>query len=211
VRPVEAIDEGYFVPTIPYAVGKPPRWALRSRRIRAERGRGLSLVPGAVRTAKDLMRAHYMQYQQVATDYEPQGRPITRSQMELVARAHVGEERLLLLNDLACDGAPCEQQEDRATPTSPYHERRARDGGVPHGALMIELVDAVIDAAADPRPARARLVAAAGRGSVVEVGAVLGMFHWNDRVADATGAPLDEFHRTTVSSSARRWEWSGDE
>jgi len=70
-----------------------------------------------------------------------------------------------------------------------------RDGGVPHGALMIELVDAVIDAAADPAPARARLVAAAGPGLVVEVGAVLGMFHWNDRVADATGAPLDEFHQ----------------
>jgi hypothetical protein len=70
-----------------------------------------------------------------------------------------------------------------------------RDGGVLHGALMIELVDAVIDASADPAPARARLVAAAGPGLVVEVGAVLGMFHWNDRVADATGAPLDELHQ----------------
>ena len=69
-----------------------------------------------------------------------------------------------------------------------------RDGGVLHGALMIALVDAVIDASADPAPARARLVAAAGPGLVVEVGAVLGMFHWNDRVADAMGAPLDEFH-----------------
>jgi hypothetical protein len=47
--------------------------------------RGLSLVPDALRTAKDLMLAHYVQYQQVATDYEPEGRPISRSQMELVA------------------------------------------------------------------------------------------------------------------------------
>jgi hypothetical protein len=69
-----------------------------------------------------------------------------------------------------------------------------RDGGVEHGALMIELVDAVIDESADPAPVRARLVAAAGPGIVAEVGAVLGMFHWNDRVADATGVPLDEFH-----------------
>jgi hypothetical protein len=69
----------------------------------------------------------------------------------------------------------------------------ASDGGVSHGALLIELVDAVIDANADPAPARARLVAAAGEGLLVEAGAVLGMFHWNDRVADATGAPLDDF------------------
>jgi hypothetical protein len=67
------------------------------------------------------------------------------------------------------------------------------DGGVTHGALLIELVDAVIDASADPAPARARLVAAAGPGLLVEAAAVLGMFHWNDRVADATGAPLDDF------------------
>ena len=69
----------------------------------------------------------------------------------------------------------------------------ASDGGVTHGALLIELVDAVVDPIADPAPARARLVAAAGPGLLVEAAAVLGMFHWNDRVADATGAPLDEF------------------
>ena len=31
------------------------------------------------------MLAHYVQYEQVVTDYEPPGRPISRSQMELVA------------------------------------------------------------------------------------------------------------------------------
>jgi hypothetical protein len=68
----------------------------------------------------------------------------------------------------------------------------ASDGGVEHGALLIELVDAVIDEAADPAPARRRLVAAAGPGLLVEAGAVLGMFHLNDRVADAMGAPMDD-------------------
>jgi hypothetical protein len=70
----------------------------------------------------------------------------------------------------------------------------ARDGGVEHGALLIELVDAVIDETCDPAPARRRLIEAAGPGLLVEAGAVLGMFHLNDRVADATGAPLDDFH-----------------
>src|SRR5688572_28390231 len=69
----------------------------------------------------------------------------------------------------------------------------ASDGGVAHGALLIELVDAVVYPNADPAPARARLVAAAGPGLLVEAAAVLAMFHWNDRVADATGAPLDDF------------------
>jgi hypothetical protein len=68
---------------------------------------------------------------------------------------------------------------------------RASDGGVAHGALLIELVDAVLDPRADPAPARARLVAAAGPGLLVEAAAVLGIFHLNDRVADALGAPLD--------------------
>src|SRR5947208_2181272 len=68
----------------------------------------------------------------------------------------------------------------------------ATDGGVEHGKLLLELVDAVIDETADPTEARRRLVDAAGPGLLVEAGAVLGMFHLNDRVADALGAPLDE-------------------
>src|SRR5262245_29143739 len=69
----------------------------------------------------------------------------------------------------------------------------ASDGGVEHGKLILELVDAVMDEAMDPTGARQRLVEAAGPGLLVETGAVLGMFHLNDRVADAMGAPLDEF------------------
>src|SRR5437773_2236490 len=69
---------------------------------------------------------------------------------------------------------------------------QASDGGVEHGALLIELVDAVVDGRADPAPARRRLVAAAGPGLLVEAAAVLAMFHLNDRVADAIGAPLDD-------------------
>ena len=69
----------------------------------------------------------------------------------------------------------------------------ASDGGVEHGKLLLELVDAVMDEDADPSEPRRRLVEAAGPGLLVEAGAVLGMFHLNDRVADAMGAPLDEF------------------
>ncbi len=83
-RPSEAVDEGYFVPTIPYAVGQELGLYDVAPFI-PNVGRGLSLVPDAVRSARDLMVAHYMKYEQVATDWEPRGRPISRSQMELVA------------------------------------------------------------------------------------------------------------------------------
>ena len=86
VRPSEAVDEGYFVPTIPYAVGQLPELGLyEPNAFIPNVGRGLSLVPDAVRSARDLMLAHYMKYEQVVTDWEPRDRPITRSQMELVA------------------------------------------------------------------------------------------------------------------------------
>jgi hypothetical protein len=85
-RPAEAIDEGYFVPTIPYAIGSRPELDLYDANAFVPNvGRGLSLVPAAVRTARDLMAAHYMTYGQVATDYTPPDRPIDRSQIELVA------------------------------------------------------------------------------------------------------------------------------
>jgi len=68
------------------------------------------------------------------------------------------------------------------------------DGGIEHGRLIIDLVDAVLDEPdGDPSAARERLKEAAGAGLVVEAGAVLGIFHLNDRVADACGVPLDEF------------------
>ena len=68
------------------------------------------------------------------------------------------------------------------------------DGGVLHGRLLCELVDAVIDPSADPAPARRRPRDPARPGRRVEAGAGRGGLHWNDRVADATGAPLDDFH-----------------
>ena len=86
VRPTEAIDEGFFVATIPYAVGSRPEHGLYDANACVPNvGRGLSLVPAALRTARDLMESHYMTYAQVVTDWEPSDRPIDRSQIELVA------------------------------------------------------------------------------------------------------------------------------
>ena len=40
---------------------------------------------------------------------------------------------------------------------------------------------------------RQRFLDAMGRDAVVDTAAVIAMFHLNDRIADATGAPIDEF------------------
>lgn len=67
------------------------------------------------------------------------------------------------------------------------------DGGVAHGAALVAFVDAVMGDD-DARLARARgeLLAALGPEAFVDACAVIGAFNVVDRVADATGIPLDD-------------------
>ncbi len=70
---------------------------------------------------------------------------------------------------------------------------RRGDGGVLHGAQLLAFTDAVMRA--DPAAAsreRAALRTRIGDEAFVEVCAVIGFFNIVDRVADATGIPLDE-------------------
>ena len=67
-----------------------------------------------------------------------------------------------------------------------------RGSGVPHGDAIVRLVDAALgdddDAVA---AARAELTRAMGKEALVDAAAVLGTFTMQNRVADATGLPLD--------------------
>jgi alkylhydroperoxidase family enzyme len=85
-RPACAKDDGAFAPTISADDGVRPEIGLyEPEAFTPNVGRGLSLVPEATRTAQVLMRAHYMPYHLVVTDFEPSERAIDRTQMELVA------------------------------------------------------------------------------------------------------------------------------
>jgi hypothetical protein len=66
------------------------------------------------------------------------------------------------------------------------------DGGVPHGRLLVEFAEAVLgeDEAALSR-VRAALHAAIGPAGLVDAAGVVGLFNAIDRVADATGIPLE--------------------
>ena len=66
------------------------------------------------------------------------------------------------------------------------------DGGVPHGRLLVEFAEAVLgeDEVALTR-ARAALSEAIGPAGLVDAAAVVGLFNAIDRVADATGIPLE--------------------
>lgn len=67
------------------------------------------------------------------------------------------------------------------------------DGGVAHGALLVRFTEAVIrgDDAALERE-RAALRAVLSPEAFVDTAAVIGSFNVVDRIADATGIPLDE-------------------
>jgi alkylhydroperoxidase family enzyme len=68
----------------------------------------------------------------------------------------------------------------------------ANDGGVAHGARLVAFTEAVMrgDDAAVARE-RAALRAVLTPEQLVDVAAVIGSFNVVDRVADATGIPLD--------------------
>jgi hypothetical protein len=66
------------------------------------------------------------------------------------------------------------------------------DGGVPHGRLLVAFAEAALgdDDIALMR-ARGVLQAALGPVGLVDAAAVIGLFNAIDRVADATGIPLE--------------------
>ena len=69
----------------------------------------------------------------------------------------------------------------------------AGDSGIPHGGRMIEFAEAMLggDEARLAR-ARAAIVTAMGAAALVDAAGVAGLFNAIDRVADATGAPLED-------------------
>ncbi|MBV8334873.1 MAG: hypothetical protein JO358_05385 [Alphaproteobacteria bacterium] len=79
----------------------------------------------------------------------------------------------------------------------------AEGGGVPHGGLLIAFAEAVLgedDAAL--AEARDALQAALGPAGLVDAAAVVGLFNAIDRVADATGIPLER-DKATASADFR--------
>ena len=67
------------------------------------------------------------------------------------------------------------------------------DGGVEHGRLLADFSEAVmLDDGPRIEAVRSELEAAIGAAGIVDTAAVIAMFNVVDRVADATGIPLDE-------------------
>ena len=69
----------------------------------------------------------------------------------------------------------------------------AGDTGVESGALLIEFAEAVLDRDNSRlEVARRAIVAAIGEDGLVDAAGVVGLFCGVDRVADATGTPLED-------------------
>ncbi|RMD86225.1 MAG: hypothetical protein D6815_00285 [Candidatus Dadabacteria bacterium] len=71
-------------------------------------------------------------------------------------------------------------------------EETPLDGGIEHGAALVAFTDAVMrgdeDAAASER---SRLLSLVGAGGFIDVAATIAAFNVVDRIANATGIPLD--------------------
>jgi hypothetical protein len=81
----------------------------------------------------------------------------------------------------------------------------AGDSGIPHAALLIEFAEALLGDD-DPRLARSRAAVgeAMGAAALVDAAGIAGFFNAIDRVADATGTPLDD--KTLADTAGLRAE-----
>jgi hypothetical protein len=75
------------------------------------------------------------------------------------------------------------------------------DGGILHGGLMIAFAEAILgsDDAALVR-ARTTIVETMGAAALVDAAGVAGLFNAIDRVADATGTPLEDAKAADTAS-----------
>ena len=77
------------------------------------------------------------------------------------------------------------------------------DAGVPHGRLLVEFAEAVLSQDGEAlASARAALRAAIGPAGLADAAGVVGLFNAIDRVADATGIPL-EAEKAAASADVR--------
>ena len=99
-----------------------------------------------------------------------------------------------LLNDQSCLAAPCERPDPQwDLPARDRHRYGGGDGGVPDGRLLVAFAEAVLGED-DDALARARdaLAAVLGLPGLVDAAGVIGLFNAIDRVADATGIPIED-------------------
>jgi hypothetical protein len=75
------------------------------------------------------------------------------------------------------------------------------DCGIPEGALLIDFAEAILGGD-EARLARARvaIVEAMGAAALVDAAGIAGLFDAIDRVADATGTPLEEAKASDTAS-----------
>jgi hypothetical protein len=75
------------------------------------------------------------------------------------------------------------------------------DGGVPHGKLLNEFVEAVCSHD-DERAARARqqVILELGEAALVDTAAVIAAFNGYPRAADATGIPLEDYKQEATEA-----------
>lgn len=81
----------------------------------------------------------------------------------------------------------------------------AGDTGVPEGGRLIELAEAILDSDGDRlAEARRRVADALGAEALVDAVGVAAFFNAIDRVADATGTPVEDWKLAETAEIAER-------
>lgn len=76
---------------------------------------------------------------------------------------------------------------------SAINEGYSGDSGIPHSAVLLDFADAVLgDDARQLTAARRQLLTELGEAALVDTAGIVGMFNALDRVANATGIPLED-------------------
>ena len=123
-RPPGAADSGAWVDTVQPKNAGPDEADLYPGGLTGNVISAMSLVPDSVRMLLRLGNAQYLPLRSILTPNDHGGRAISRCQIELLAGARIGVERLFLLNQRPCVDAPCERPDQRGGRKLAGHRRR---------------------------------------------------------------------------------------
>lgn len=155
--------------------------------------RALSLIPRAVRLLYVMLESHYLPLPVLGDSSAGGSLCLTRPQIELLAT------RTSAMNEcFYCTNAHAMMLRSSSASTGCPADLHAAVGaacaetGIDHGADLVRFAAAVVTDAADLNDARTRLLETGGAGMLVDAATVIATFQRMNRVADATGIPVDD-------------------
>ncbi|NIB38916.1 hypothetical protein HBA55_04920 [Pseudomaricurvus alkylphenolicus] len=203
-RPVDLIDVGAWVEVLPNEIDAGAPEADLAGKLVYNVYRGLSLIPDEVRTVFDLIAIHYLADEEIKDFRTGFGGPLSRYQKEVVATRIssyndcyycTSGHAMMLQTSLHLTSS---EAVDLVGLTDPDCKEIV---GIPHSSALIRFCDAFM--ADDPEAlasARELLVTEFGPEAMVDTAGIASNFQRMNRIADATGLPLDSLGNNKLNA-----------